>query len=80
MVVSVYREWVNLVVVSGGERGGGAVGPLLPAVLGLHSGPIRALVGPSSCRYVTAATTAASGYSYWHYGRKTVRVLNTKSP
>lgn len=31
-------------------------------------------------RYVTAVTTAASGYSYWHYGRKTVRVLNTKSP
>ncbi|XP_061767359.1 cardiolipin synthase (CMP-forming) isoform X2 [Nerophis ophidion] len=30
--------------------------------------------------YVTAVTTAASGYSYWHYGRKTVRVLNTKSP
>lgn len=31
-------------------------------------------------RYVTAVTTAASGYSYWHYGRKTVRVLNTRSP
>lgn len=31
-------------------------------------------------RYVTAVTTAASGYSYWHYGRKTVEVLNTKSP
>uniref|UniRef100_A0A1A8HRP2 Cardiolipin synthase (CMP-forming) n=2 Tax=Nothobranchius kuhntae TaxID=321403 RepID=A0A1A8HRP2_NOTKU len=30
--------------------------------------------------YVTAVTTAASGYSYWHYGRKTVKVLNTKSP
>ncbi|KAG7273011.1 hypothetical protein CRUP_011895 [Coryphaenoides rupestris] len=30
--------------------------------------------------YITAVTTAASGYSYWHYGRKTVRVLNTKSP
>ncbi|XP_028325240.1 cardiolipin synthase (CMP-forming) [Gouania willdenowi] len=30
--------------------------------------------------YVTAVTTTASGYSYWHYGRKTVRVLNTKSP
>ncbi|TNN62464.1 Cardiolipin synthase (CMP-forming) [Liparis tanakae] len=30
--------------------------------------------------YVTAVTTAASGYSYWHYGRKTVQVLNTKSP
>ncbi|XP_037543338.1 cardiolipin synthase (CMP-forming) [Nematolebias whitei] len=30
--------------------------------------------------YVTAVTTAASGYSYWHYGRKTVEVLNTKSP
>lgn len=30
--------------------------------------------------YVTAVTTAATGYSYWHYGRKTVRVLNTKSP
>ncbi|XP_038587488.1 cardiolipin synthase (CMP-forming) [Micropterus salmoides] len=29
--------------------------------------------------YVTAMTTAASGYSYWHYGRKTVRVLNNKS-
>ncbi|XP_051935399.1 cardiolipin synthase (CMP-forming)-like [Hippocampus zosterae] len=29
---------------------------------------------------ITAATTAASGYSYWHYGRKTVRVLNTRSP
>lgn len=28
--------------------------------------------------YVTAVTTAATGYSYWHYGRKTVRVLNTK--
>lgn len=32
------------------------------------------------CRYVTAVTTAASGYSYWHYGRKTVQVLNTRSP
>lgn len=31
-------------------------------------------------RYVTAVTTAASGYSYWHYGRKTVQVLNTRSP
>lgn len=30
--------------------------------------------------YITAVTTAASGYSYWHYGRKTVQVLNTKSP
>lgn len=30
--------------------------------------------------FVTAVTTAASGYSYWHYGRKTVRVLNTRSP
>ncbi|KAM4597634.1 cardiolipin synthase (CMP-forming)-like [Polymixia lowei] len=30
--------------------------------------------------YVTAVTTVASGYSYWHYGRKTVEVLNTKSP
>ncbi|XP_029962352.1 LOW QUALITY PROTEIN: DNA helicase MCM8 [Salarias fasciatus] len=30
--------------------------------------------------YVTAVTTAASGYSYWHYGRKTVRVLNTRPP
>lgn len=30
--------------------------------------------------YVTAATTAASGYSYWHYGRKTVRELNARSP
>ncbi|XP_043991966.1 DNA helicase MCM8 [Gambusia affinis] len=30
--------------------------------------------------YVTAVTTAASGYSYWHYGRKTVKVLNTRSP
>ncbi|XP_041644749.1 cardiolipin synthase (CMP-forming) [Cheilinus undulatus] len=30
--------------------------------------------------YITAVTTAASGYSYWHYGRKTVRVLNTRSP
>ncbi|KAM7408329.1 hypothetical protein PAMA_002163 [Pampus argenteus] len=30
--------------------------------------------------YVTAVTTAVSGYSYWHYGRKTVRVLNTRSP
>ncbi|XP_056148033.1 cardiolipin synthase (CMP-forming) [Lampris incognitus] len=30
--------------------------------------------------YITAVTTTASGYSYWHYGRKTVRVLNTKSP
>ncbi|XP_077585892.1 cardiolipin synthase (CMP-forming) [Stigmatopora nigra] len=29
---------------------------------------------------VTALTTTASGYSYWHYGRKTVRVLNTRSP
>lgn len=29
---------------------------------------------------VTAVTTAASGYSYWHYGRKTVQVLNTRSP
>lgn len=26
--------------------------------------------------YITAVTTAASGYSYWHYGRKTVEVLN----
>uniref|UniRef100_A0A668AZI8 cardiolipin synthase (CMP-forming) n=1 Tax=Myripristis murdjan TaxID=586833 RepID=A0A668AZI8_9TELE len=31
-------------------------------------------------RYTTAVTTAASGYSYWHYGRKTVQVLNAKSP
>lgn len=30
-------------------------------------------------RYVTAVTTTASGYSYWHYGRKTVKVLNTRS-
>ncbi|XP_041866249.1 cardiolipin synthase (CMP-forming) isoform X2 [Melanotaenia boesemani] len=30
--------------------------------------------------YITAVTTAASGYSYWHYGRKTVQVLNTRSP
>lgn len=30
--------------------------------------------------FVTAVTTAASGYSYWHYGRKTVQVLNTRSP
>ncbi|XP_076599861.1 cardiolipin synthase (CMP-forming) isoform X1 [Chaetodon auriga] len=30
--------------------------------------------------YVTAVTTAATGYSYWHYGRKTVQVLNTRSP
>ncbi|XP_034041116.1 cardiolipin synthase (CMP-forming) [Thalassophryne amazonica] len=30
--------------------------------------------------YITAVTTAASGYSYWHYGRKTVQVLNSKSP
>ncbi|XP_061546036.1 cardiolipin synthase (CMP-forming) [Phycodurus eques] len=30
--------------------------------------------------FVTAVTTTASGYSYWHYGRKTVRVLNTRSP
>lgn len=30
--------------------------------------------------YVTAVTTAASGYSYWHYGRKTVQVLNTRTP
>ncbi|XP_072246672.1 cardiolipin synthase (CMP-forming) [Leuresthes tenuis] len=30
--------------------------------------------------YITAVTTTASGYSYWHYGRKTVKVLNTKSP
>ncbi|XP_068183424.1 cardiolipin synthase (CMP-forming) [Antennarius striatus] len=30
--------------------------------------------------YVTAITTAASGYSYWHYGRKTVQVLNNKTP
>ncbi|KAF3841761.1 hypothetical protein F7725_023712 [Dissostichus mawsoni] len=29
--------------------------------------------------YITAVTTAASGYSYWHYGRKTVKVLNTRS-
>ncbi|KAG7512404.1 hypothetical protein JOB18_028368 [Solea senegalensis] len=29
--------------------------------------------------YVTAVTTTASGYSYWHYGRKTVRELNTRS-
>ncbi|XP_028279937.1 cardiolipin synthase (CMP-forming) [Parambassis ranga] len=29
--------------------------------------------------YITAMTTAASGYSYWHYGRKTVEVLN-RSP
>lgn len=31
------------------------------------------------CRYITALSTAASGYSYWHYGRKTVEVLN-RSP
>ncbi|XP_053291823.1 cardiolipin synthase (CMP-forming) [Pleuronectes platessa] len=30
--------------------------------------------------YVTAVTTAASGYSYWHYGRKTVQLLNTRTP
>ncbi|XP_069000290.1 cardiolipin synthase (CMP-forming) [Embiotoca jacksoni] len=30
--------------------------------------------------YITAVTTAASGYSYWHYGRKTVRLLNTRPP
>ncbi|XP_061693042.1 cardiolipin synthase (CMP-forming) [Syngnathoides biaculeatus] len=30
--------------------------------------------------FITAVTTTASGYSYWHYGRKTVRVLNTRSP
>uniref|UniRef100_A0A3B3ZYC8 Cardiolipin synthase (CMP-forming) n=1 Tax=Periophthalmus magnuspinnatus TaxID=409849 RepID=A0A3B3ZYC8_9GOBI len=30
--------------------------------------------------FVTAVTTAASGYSYWHYGRKTVKLLNTRSP
>lgn len=30
--------------------------------------------------YITAVTTAASGYSYWHYGSKTVKVLNTRSP
>ncbi|XP_054655190.1 cardiolipin synthase (CMP-forming) isoform X3 [Dunckerocampus dactyliophorus] len=30
--------------------------------------------------YVTAITTTVSGYSYWHYGRKTVQVLNTRSP
>ncbi|XP_077351880.1 cardiolipin synthase (CMP-forming) [Festucalex cinctus] len=30
--------------------------------------------------FITAVTTVASGYSYWHYGRKTVRVLNTRSP
>ncbi|KAM9364024.1 cardiolipin synthase (CMP-forming) [Pholidichthys leucotaenia] len=30
--------------------------------------------------YITAVTTTASGYSYWHYGRKTVRVLNARSP
>ncbi|KAK5882806.1 hypothetical protein CesoFtcFv8_021354 [Champsocephalus esox] len=29
--------------------------------------------------YITAVTTAASGYSYWHYGRNTVKVLNTRS-
>ncbi|XP_072546437.1 cardiolipin synthase (CMP-forming) [Salminus brasiliensis] len=28
--------------------------------------------------YVTALTTAASGYSYYHYGRKTVEVLNNR--
>lgn len=26
--------------------------------------------------YITAVTTAASGYSYYHYGKKTVEVLN----
>ncbi|KAM9726211.1 cardiolipin synthase (CMP-forming) [Menidia menidia] len=29
---------------------------------------------------ITAVTTAASGYSYWHYGRQTVKMLNSKSP
>ncbi|CAK6978147.1 cardiolipin synthase (CMP-forming) [Scomber scombrus] len=29
--------------------------------------------------YITAVTTTVSGYSYWHYGRKTVQVLN-RSP
>lgn len=29
--------------------------------------------------FVTAVTTTASGYSYWHYGRKTVQVLNSNS-
>ncbi|KAI5618921.1 cardiolipin synthase (CMP-forming), partial [Silurus asotus] len=28
--------------------------------------------------YVTALTTVASGYSYYHYGRKTVEVLNNR--
>ncbi|XP_017332524.1 cardiolipin synthase (CMP-forming) [Ictalurus punctatus] len=28
--------------------------------------------------YVTALTTVASGYSYYHYGRKTVEVLNKR--
>lgn len=27
--------------------------------------------------YITAVTTAASGYSYYHYGKKTVQVLNS---
>ncbi|XP_072293422.1 cardiolipin synthase (CMP-forming) [Eucyclogobius newberryi] len=30
--------------------------------------------------FVTAVTTTASGYSYWHYGRKTVKLLNTRPP
>ncbi|PWA22498.1 hypothetical protein CCH79_00017325 [Gambusia affinis] len=30
--------------------------------------------------YVTAVTTAASGYSYWHYGRKTVKIPVTPPP
>ncbi|CAL9687719.1 unnamed protein product [Knipowitschia caucasica] len=29
--------------------------------------------------FITAVTTTASGYSYWHYGRKTVKLLNTRS-
>ncbi|KAM6956652.1 cardiolipin synthase (CMP-forming) [Aplochiton taeniatus] len=28
--------------------------------------------------YITAVTTAASGYSYYHYGKKTVEVLKTR--
>ncbi|KAG7465858.1 hypothetical protein MATL_G00158260 [Megalops atlanticus] len=28
--------------------------------------------------YITALTTAASGYSYYHYGKKTVEVLNNR--
>uniref|UniRef100_A0A8C1Y3U1 Cardiolipin synthase (CMP-forming) n=1 Tax=Cyprinus carpio TaxID=7962 RepID=A0A8C1Y3U1_CYPCA len=64
---------------------------LLPCVFQINTGVQLFLVAASlaapvfhytdsvllqSLWYITALTTAASGYSYYHYGKKTVEVLN----